>query len=208
MKFFSFPGESLRTDTLLTMSVTMEVKSHGMKFARSSRSTTDGLKGLGWKENGITQVLGVTLKQDTHGVGHDPTEEFTNHWRNELFNKTAANLVVKTGQDGVQRGEGGPGGGGKEVVGGVRIEEADSTACPEPCSSSRKKRQCEEDWDLEGGELEEAMLVSGDRARSDQSGKKKKKSRWPPEEEVVAVRDEESSRTLRTARVGKSPESR
>ncbi|XP_073896849.1 G patch domain-containing protein 4 isoform X9 [Macaca fascicularis] len=35
-------------------------------------------------------------------VGHDPAKEFTNHWWNELFNKTAANLVVETRQDGVQ----------------------------------------------------------------------------------------------------------
>ncbi|TKC38681.1 hypothetical protein EI555_016782 [Monodon monoceros] len=59
-------------------------------------------KGLGRKENGITQALRVTLKQDTHGVGHDPAKEFTNYWWNDLFNKTAASLVVKTGQDGVQ----------------------------------------------------------------------------------------------------------
>uniref|UniRef100_A0A2K6EVX0 G patch domain-containing protein 4 n=1 Tax=Propithecus coquereli TaxID=379532 RepID=A0A2K6EVX0_PROCO len=76
------------------MSVTPEVKSHGMKFTQG--------KGLGQKENGITQALRVMLKQDTHGVGHDPAKEFTNHWWNELFNKTAANLVVETGQDGVQ----------------------------------------------------------------------------------------------------------
>ncbi|MBZ3871924.1 G patch domain-containing protein 4 [Sciurus carolinensis] len=48
------------------------------------------------------QAIKVTLKQDTHGVGHDPAKEFTNNWWNELFNKTAANLVVETGQDGVQ----------------------------------------------------------------------------------------------------------
>uniref|UniRef100_A0A673U8Y2 G patch domain-containing protein 4 n=1 Tax=Suricata suricatta TaxID=37032 RepID=A0A673U8Y2_SURSU len=35
-------------------------------------------------------------------VGHDPTKEFTDHWWNELFNKTAASLVVETGQDGVR----------------------------------------------------------------------------------------------------------
>lgn len=35
-------------------------------------------------------------------VGHDPAKEFTNHWWNDLFNKTAANLVVETRQDGVQ----------------------------------------------------------------------------------------------------------
>ncbi|EHA99545.1 G patch domain-containing protein 4 [Heterocephalus glaber] len=86
------------------MSVTPEVKSRGMKFAEEQllkHGWTQG-KGLGRKENGITQPLKVTLKQDTHGVGHDPAKEFTNHWWNELFNKTAANLVVETGQDGVQ----------------------------------------------------------------------------------------------------------
>lgn len=75
-----------------------------MKFAEEQllkHGWTPG-KGLGRKENGITQALRVTLKQDTHGVGHDPAKEFTNHWWNELFNKTAANLVVETKQDGVQ----------------------------------------------------------------------------------------------------------
>lgn len=75
-----------------------------MKFAEQQllkHGWTPG-KGLGRKENGITQALRVTLKQDTHGVGHDPAKEFTNHWWNELFNQTAANLVVETKQDGVQ----------------------------------------------------------------------------------------------------------
>ncbi|XP_058165868.1 G patch domain-containing protein 4 isoform X2 [Dasypus novemcinctus] len=82
------------------MSVTPEVKSRGMKFAEEQllkHGWTQG-KGLGRKENGITQAIKVTLKQDTHGVGHDPAKEFTNHWWNELFNKTAANLIVETGQ--------------------------------------------------------------------------------------------------------------
>ncbi|KAK2502484.1 hypothetical protein MC885_019072 [Smutsia gigantea] len=86
------------------MSVTPEVKSRGMKFAEEQllkHGWSHG-KGLGRKENGITQALRVTLKQDTHGVGHDPAKEFTNHWWSELFNKTAANLVVETRQDGVQ----------------------------------------------------------------------------------------------------------
>ncbi|KAG3261600.1 G patch domain-containing protein 4-like [Ictidomys tridecemlineatus] len=86
------------------MSITPEVKSHGMKFAEEQllkHGWTQG-KGLGLKENGITQAIKVTLKQDTHGVGHDPAREFTNHWWNELFNKIAANLVEETGQDGVQ----------------------------------------------------------------------------------------------------------
>ncbi|XP_032174018.1 G patch domain-containing protein 4 isoform X1 [Mustela erminea] len=86
------------------MSITPEVKSHGMKFAEKQllkHGWTQG-KGLGRKENGITQALKVTLKQDTHGVGHDPAKEFTDHWWNELFNRTAAGLVVETGQDGVR----------------------------------------------------------------------------------------------------------
>ncbi|KAK1329190.1 hypothetical protein QTO34_011370 [Cnephaeus nilssonii] len=88
------------SDSFLNMKVTPEVRSHGMKFAEEQllkHGWTPG-KGLGRKENGITQALRVTLKQDTHGVGHDPAKEFTNHWWNELFNKTAANLVVETKQ--------------------------------------------------------------------------------------------------------------
>lgn len=44
-------------------------------------------------------------------VGHDPAKEFTNHWWSELFNQTAASLVVETRQvrtlrDGHLGGEG------------------------------------------------------------------------------------------------------
>ncbi|XP_068963694.1 G patch domain-containing protein 4 isoform X2 [Petaurus breviceps papuanus] len=35
-------------------------------------------------------------------VGHDPSKEFTDHWWSQLFNKTAASLVVETGKDGVK----------------------------------------------------------------------------------------------------------
>lgn len=86
------------------MSAAQEVKSRGMKFAEEQllkHGWTQG-KGLGRKENGITQALRVTLKQDTHGVGHDPAKEFTDHWWSDLFNKTAASLVVEKKQDGVQ----------------------------------------------------------------------------------------------------------
>lgn len=86
------------------MSAAQEVKSRGMKFAEEQllkHGWTQG-KGLGRKENGITQALRVTLKQDTHGVGHDPAKEFTDHWWSDLFNRTAASLVVEAKQDGVQ----------------------------------------------------------------------------------------------------------
>ncbi|XP_005622757.1 G patch domain-containing protein 4 isoform X2 [Canis lupus familiaris] len=82
------------------MSATPEIKSRGMKFAEEQllkHGWTQG-KGLGRNENGITQALRVTLKQDTHGVGHDPAKEFTDHWWDELFNRTAASLVVEAGQ--------------------------------------------------------------------------------------------------------------
>nr|XP_040143650.1 G patch domain-containing protein 4 isoform X3 [Ictidomys tridecemlineatus] len=52
------------------MSITPEVKSRGMKFAEEQllkHGWTQG-KGLGRKENGITQAIKVTLKQDTHGT--------------------------------------------------------------------------------------------------------------------------------------------
>ncbi|XP_054996112.1 G patch domain-containing protein 4 isoform X2 [Sorex araneus] len=82
------------------MTAAQEVKSRGMKFAEEQllkHGWTQG-KGLGRKENGITQALRVTLKQDTHGVGHDPAKEFTDHWWSDLFNKTAASLVVEAKQ--------------------------------------------------------------------------------------------------------------
>nr|XP_025863265.1 G patch domain-containing protein 4-like [Vulpes vulpes] len=86
------------------MSAPPEIKSHGMKFAEEQllkHGRTQG-KGLGQNENSITQALRVTPKQDTHGVGHDPAKEFTDHWWDELFNRTAASLVVEAGQDGVR----------------------------------------------------------------------------------------------------------
>ncbi|XP_055979624.1 G patch domain-containing protein 4 isoform X2 [Sorex fumeus] len=82
------------------MTAAQEVKSRGMKFAEEQllkHGWTQG-KGLGRKENGITQALRVTLKQDTHGVGHDPAKEFTDHWWSDLFNRTAASLVVEAKQ--------------------------------------------------------------------------------------------------------------
>ncbi|XP_068963689.1 G patch domain-containing protein 4 isoform X1 [Petaurus breviceps papuanus] len=86
------------------MSVTSGTKSRGMKFAEEQlqkHGWTQG-KGLGKKEDGIAQAIKVKLKQDNAGVGHDPSKEFTDHWWSQLFNKTAASLVVETGKDGVK----------------------------------------------------------------------------------------------------------
>ncbi|XP_074837224.1 G patch domain-containing protein 4 isoform X2 [Carettochelys insculpta] len=35
-------------------------------------------------------------------VGHDPSEQFTFHWWDHLFNKSAANISVEAGQNGIQ----------------------------------------------------------------------------------------------------------
>ncbi|XP_044528681.1 G patch domain-containing protein 4 [Gracilinanus agilis] len=86
------------------MSATSATKSRGMKFAEEQlqRHGWSQGKGLGKKEDGIAQAIKVKLKQDNAGVGHDPSKEFTNHWWSQLFNKTAASLVVETGKDGVK----------------------------------------------------------------------------------------------------------
>ncbi|XP_007482140.1 G patch domain-containing protein 4 [Monodelphis domestica] len=86
------------------MSATSGTKSRGMKFAEEQlqRHGWSQGKGLGKKEDGIAQAIKVKLKQDNAGVGHDPSKEFTNHWWSQLFNKTAASLVVETGKDGVK----------------------------------------------------------------------------------------------------------
>uniref|UniRef100_A0A5F8GDX8 G patch domain-containing protein 4 n=1 Tax=Monodelphis domestica TaxID=13616 RepID=A0A5F8GDX8_MONDO len=82
------------------MSATSGTKSRGMKFAEEQlqRHGWSQGKGLGKKEDGIAQAIKVKLKQDNAGVGHDPSKEFTNHWWSQLFNKTAASLVVETGK--------------------------------------------------------------------------------------------------------------
>ncbi|EMP31322.1 G patch domain-containing protein 4 [Chelonia mydas] len=76
----------------------------GMKFAEQQlqRHGWKQGKGLGKRENGISEAIKVKMKCDTAGVGHDPAEQFTFHWWDHLFNKSAANISVEAGQDGVQ----------------------------------------------------------------------------------------------------------
>uniref|UniRef100_A0A4X2LCG7 G patch domain-containing protein 4 n=1 Tax=Vombatus ursinus TaxID=29139 RepID=A0A4X2LCG7_VOMUR len=83
------------------MSIASGTKSQGMKFAEEQLQKHGWIqgKGLGKKEDGIAQAIKVKLKQDNAGVGHDPSKEFTDHWWSQLFNKTAASLVVETGKD-------------------------------------------------------------------------------------------------------------
>ncbi|KAG6930166.1 G-patch domain containing 4 [Chelydra serpentina] len=79
-------------------------KTRGMKFAEQQlqRHGWKQGKGLGKRENGISEAIKVKVKCDTAGVGHDPAEQFTFHWWDHLFNKSAANISVVAGQDGVQ----------------------------------------------------------------------------------------------------------
>ncbi|XP_050786491.1 G patch domain-containing protein 4 [Gopherus flavomarginatus] len=79
-------------------------KTKGMKFAEQQlqRHGWKQGKGLGKQENGISEAIKVKVKCDTAGVGHDPAEQFTFHWWDHLFNKSAANISIEAGQDGVQ----------------------------------------------------------------------------------------------------------
>uniref|UniRef100_A0A493TW30 G patch domain-containing protein 4 n=2 Tax=Anas platyrhynchos TaxID=8839 RepID=A0A493TW30_ANAPP len=58
-------------------------------------------KGLGKKEDGISQALRVKVKCDSAGVGHNAAEQFSFHWWDHVFNESAANIAVEDGQDGV-----------------------------------------------------------------------------------------------------------
>ncbi|XP_048369087.1 G patch domain-containing protein 4 [Sphaerodactylus townsendi] len=69
-----------------------QLKKHGWKKG----------KGLGKKENGISEAIKVKVKCDAAGVGHDSAEQFTFHWWDHVFNSSAANISVEAGQDGVK----------------------------------------------------------------------------------------------------------
>ncbi|XP_063803130.1 G patch domain-containing protein 4 [Pseudophryne corroboree] len=81
-----------------------KVKSRGMTFAvehLQRHGWTEG-KGLGKREDGISEAIKVKVKSDAAGVGHDSAEQFTFHWWDHVFNKTASSISVEPDQDGVQ----------------------------------------------------------------------------------------------------------
>ncbi|KAJ8398410.1 hypothetical protein AAFF_G00426650 [Aldrovandia affinis] len=88
----------------LEMAETAEEKSRGLKFAEQQllRHGWEQGKGLGRDENGVTEAIKVKVKCDKGGVGHHQGEQFTFHWWDHVFNKASSNLVVESGQDGVQ----------------------------------------------------------------------------------------------------------
>lgn len=59
-------------------------------------------KGLGRNEDGMSEALKVKIKADNAGVGHDPGEQFTFHWWEHVFAKSAGNITVTEGDDGVK----------------------------------------------------------------------------------------------------------
>ncbi|KAL8184316.1 UNVERIFIED_CONTAM: G patch domain-containing protein 4 [Gekko kuhli] len=79
-------------------------KSKGLTFAEKQLKKHGWKKGkgLGKRENGISEAIKVKVKCDTAGVGHDSAEQFTFHWWDHLFNSSAANIAVEAGQDGVK----------------------------------------------------------------------------------------------------------
>ncbi|KAI6073072.1 G patch domain-containing protein 4 [Aix galericulata] len=80
------------TTTLHTQAVPSSfVQRHGWRHG----------KGLGKKEDGISQALRVKVKCDSAGVGHNAAEQFSFHWWDHVFNESAANIAVEDGQDGV-----------------------------------------------------------------------------------------------------------
>ncbi|KAA0703363.1 G patch domain-containing protein 4 [Triplophysa tibetana] len=85
------------------MAETTREKATGLKFAEQLllRHGWEKGKGLGRRENGISEAIKVQIKRDKGGMGHKEGEQFTFHWWDHVFNKASSSLVVETGQDGV-----------------------------------------------------------------------------------------------------------
>ncbi|XP_066577287.1 G patch domain-containing protein 4 [Amia ocellicauda] len=86
------------------MSEAGEGKSRGLRFAEQQmlRHGWEQGKGLGKRENGISEAIKVKVKCDKAGVGHNQADEFTFHWWDHVFNEASASLAVEAGEDGVQ----------------------------------------------------------------------------------------------------------
>ncbi|KAI7806295.1 G patch domain-containing protein 4 [Triplophysa rosa] len=85
------------------MAETTQEKATGLEFAEQQllRHGWEKGKGLGRRENGISEAIKVQIKRDKGGMGHKEGEQFTFHWWDHVFNKASSSLVVETGQDGV-----------------------------------------------------------------------------------------------------------
>lgn len=58
---------------------------------------------MGKEKNGSTTPIRTKLKLNSHGVGYNPGEEFTNNWWERVFNDAAANIHPIKGQVCVKR---------------------------------------------------------------------------------------------------------
>ncbi|XP_056402593.1 G patch domain-containing protein 4 [Hyla sarda] len=86
------------------MDAPSNTKSGGLRFAEQhmQRHGWSEGKGLGKREDGISEAIKVKVKCDTAGVGHNSAEQFTFHWWDHVFNKTASSISVEPDQDGVK----------------------------------------------------------------------------------------------------------
>ncbi|KAM4013318.1 G patch domain-containing protein 4 [Anomaloglossus baeobatrachus] len=86
------------------MDAPSNMRGAGLKFAEQQMQRhgwTEG-KGLGKREDGISEAIKVKVKCDTAGVGHNSAEQFTFHWWDHVFNKTASSISVEKDEDGVK----------------------------------------------------------------------------------------------------------
>ncbi|XP_061918731.1 G patch domain-containing protein 4 isoform X2 [Entelurus aequoreus] len=85
------------------MAEAVQDKGRGLKFAEEQlkRHGWEHGKGLGRKEDGLSQAIKVKVKCDKGGVGHKEGEQFTFHWWDHVFNKASSSLQVESDQDGI-----------------------------------------------------------------------------------------------------------
>ncbi|MGH0178976.1 UNVERIFIED_CONTAM: hypothetical protein FKN15_000285 [Acipenser sinensis] len=75
-------------------------KLRGLQFAEQQllRHGWEQGKGLGKRENGISEAIKVKVKCDKSGVGHHEGQQFTFHWWDHVFNKASSNLAVEASE--------------------------------------------------------------------------------------------------------------
>ncbi|XP_041094926.1 G patch domain-containing protein 4 isoform X2 [Polyodon spathula] len=83
-----------------TMAGPEDSKLRGLQFAERQllRHGWEQGKGLGKRENGISEAIKVKVKCDKSGVGHREGEQFTFHWWDHVFNKASSNLAVEASE--------------------------------------------------------------------------------------------------------------
>ncbi|CAE1229513.1 G patch domain-containing protein 4 [Acanthosepion pharaonis] len=70
------------------------------RYQLEKHGWTEGT-GLGKHENGITAPIKVALKNNKDGVGHIPGSDLTENWWDQVYNKVASKILVKTTKDSV-----------------------------------------------------------------------------------------------------------